>query len=127
EKENQVVQLIRSVTEEKDEYAFCGSSNNYNESLEMVLKTTPDVIFIDIDNTLDDLRGLLYEILQYSTHKPILIALSNTKEKAFFAYKNDFFDYILKPLTSLSLRMCLLKYQKAYPLLSPELICIKSN
>ncbi len=127
EKENQVVQLIRNVMDEKGENTFCGSSDDYNESLEMALKMTPDIIFMDIDNTLDDLKGFLHEVLQYSQHKPVLVALSQTKEKAFFAYKNDFFDYILKPLTSLSIRRCLLKYQKTYPPLSSELICIKSN
>src|SRR5690606_20375234 len=88
EKENQVVELIRNVIDEKGEYAFCGSSDDYNESLEMVLKMTPDIIFMDIDNTLDDLKGFLYEVLQYSEHQPVLVALSQTKEKAFFAYMN---------------------------------------
>jgi DNA-binding LytR/AlgR family response regulator len=101
-------------------------SENIDDALNNLLKITPDIIFINIDNEYEKLVSFLFEMDQYSFKKSVFIAISATKDKAYEAIKYDFFDYLLLPITELSLRKCIIKYQKKHLAKINKTICIKS-
>mgnify|MGYP003388062869 CR=1 FL=1 len=126
-KKAETINHIKTIIDSFNTIVFSGSSENQDEALNMVFKNSPDIVFLDIDDTIDNLSEFLLEINQHSKNSPVFIALSSSKEHAYEAYRYDFFDYLLKPLTELSLRRCVLKYTKKHLLKKCETICLKSN
>jgi len=127
EKNIKTIKHIRTILDSFNELVFAGTSNELEEALNLIFKNNPDIIFYDIDNTNSNLPEFLLDINRYNKNQPTFIALSSSKENAYNAYKYDFFDYLLKPLTELTLRRSILKYQKKHPLKTCETICLKSN
>lgn len=115
---------------EYSEYFCVGASSEFDLSLNLVLKESPDLIFIDIDqnsgNTIETPFSLVNELYQYLDYLPTLVAISSSTEKAYDVIKLGFYDYLLKPLIELHLRRCLLKLNKFFKQSLPEKICIKS-
>jgi len=127
EKDVKTIKHIRTILDSFNEVVFSGASNNQNEALNLIFKNNPDIIFLNIDNTINNLPEFLLDINQHNKNQPTFIALSSSTENAYSTYKYDFFDYLLKPLTELTLRRNILKYIKKYPLKKCETICLKSN
>lgn len=108
-----------------------GVSDNFETSFNLVLKTTPDIIVIDID-TLGQGRGenpfaLITELFQFLDYSPTFVALSSSTEKAYDVIKLGFFDYLLKPLKEVDIRKFVLRLRKELKNLIPLKICLKSN
>jgi DNA-binding LytR/AlgR family response regulator len=114
------------VIDEFIEMRYTGSSNQFDEPLNIVLKTSPDLIFINIDLSKIKPFKLIREIQQYAKNIPTFVVLSASKEKAYEVFKQDIFDYILTPANELSLRKCILKYKKKHPTDCSKVICLKS-
>lgn len=106
------------------------SVNNVDEDQEIalntILKTKPDIVFVNIESHKIDFLEFLFEISQFGFKMPNFIGLSSIKQKAFDAYKYDFADFLLKPLSEISVRKSILKYQKKHPIKHDEFICLKS-
>ena len=92
-----------------------------------ILKKDYQLIYFDIDSKSINIPEILLELNNICKKLPSFVAISNNKEKAFDAFRYDFSDFILKPLTELSLRKSLLKYQKKNPPTNLKTICLKSN
>jgi len=127
EKDVKAIKHIRTIIDSFNEVVFSGASREQDEALNLIFKNSPDIIFLDIDNTINNLPDFLLDINQNNKNHPAFIALSSSTENAFNAYKYDFFDYLLKPLTELSLRRSILRYKKKHPSKPYETICLKSN
>lgn len=127
EKNEETIEQLRGFIEENDTIIFSGKADDYENGLDFVLKIKPDIIFLDLDGTIEDVKGFLLEILQFSEKESVIIALSGSEEKAYFAYQHNFFDYLLKPVSSLSARKCLLKYTRQHVRPKTGMICLKSN
>jgi len=127
EKDVEITKNIRAIVNGFDDITFSGSADNGSEALTLIFKNNPDIIFLDIDNTINNLPEFLLDINQHSKNQSVFIALSSSKENAYNAYRYGFFDYLLKPLTELTLRRCVLRSIKKYPSQSCETICLKSN
>lgn len=127
EKDAKTNKYIRTTVDSLDDMTFCGSAKDLDKALNIIFKNSPDVIFLDIDNTIDNLPDFLLDINQYSKKEPAFIALSSSEKYAYNAYRYDFFDYLLKPLTELVLRRSILRYKKKHPSKPYETICLKSN
>ena len=110
-----------------EDIIFSGSANNENQGLSLIFKTNPDIIFLDIDNTIKNLSEFLLDVSQHLNNQPVFVALSSSKMNAYNAYRHDFFDYLLKPLTELSVYRSISKYRKKYPNDIYEMICLRSN
>jgi DNA-binding LytR/AlgR family response regulator len=116
------------VLEDYHEFNCIGVSSEYDHALNMILKETPDLVFIDIDNTFEKPFELVNELnLLFSDYFPVFIAISSSKDKAYEAIKNGFFDFILNPLSELEIRRSILKFQKRNPAIINKNICLKSN
>lgn len=126
DKDTNTAEIIRSVAENLCQTTNIRISQNQDDTLNLILKNTPDIIFFNMDSTEINLSEFLFEINQYCDNKPTFIALSNSKSKAYGAFKFDFFDFLLKPLTELSVRKSLLKYRRRLSLEPCETICLKS-
>ncbi len=126
EKEESVVQAIRSVLDDCSYFNFKGRSSDYEEAFNSILKELPSLVFLCIDNTIDQPFEFAKELQRYSEECITIIAISNTKNQAYNVIKNDFFDYLLKPMSELDLRKTISKL-KGEISSSPKLtVCLKS-
>jgi DNA-binding LytR/AlgR family response regulator len=127
EKDDRAMERIKTIVNSFDGMLFSGCSKNQDEALTLIFKNSPDIIFLNIDNTLNNLPEFLLDINKYSKNPHVYIALSSSEKHAYKAFKYDFFDYLLKPLTELAVRRSILKYIKKHPTKTCETICLKSN
>lgn len=118
---------IRAIADSFDDMQYSGTAKNQDEALQLIFKDAPDIIFLGIDNVIDDLPDFILDVNRHSLKDPAFIATSSFKKNAYKAYKYDFFDYLLKPITELNLRRSILKYKKKHPSTTYETICLKSN
>jgi len=95
--------------------------------LNLILKSDFNLVFFNIDSKKINIADLLLGIQNSLKSKLKFIALSSKKEKAYEAYKYDFYDFILKPLSELSIRKSLLKFKKKQNKKKSKTICLKSN
>jgi len=111
------------------DYVCVGTSGCYDKSLDLILENTPDVVFINIDNTGEDNClnpfHFINELYKYLKELPYFIALSSSKELAFTCIKNNFFDYLLKPINVFELRKIISRLSKENIAVSNKL-CLKS-
>jgi DNA-binding LytR/AlgR family response regulator len=126
---NKEAETVIRALEDFSEFNCLGISNEYEASLQLILKTLPDIIFFDIDHKgrVDETSSfdLVNELYQYLDYLPIMIALSTNTERAYDAFKKGFFDYLLQPLSELSLRRLFLRLKKNHKP-APARICLKS-
>ena len=120
------VKKIKTVLHDFPKVTCIGISENKDDALNLILKNTPDIIFINIDDTVDDYPRFLSEIRHYCKKDFAFVALSDSRDQAYDTYKYDFFDYLLKPIVELSLRKCILKFKKKHPKKICNKICLKS-
>ena len=95
--------------------------------MNLILKSDFNLVFFNIDSKKINIADLLLGIQNSLKSKLKFIALSSKKEKAYEAYKYDFYDFILKPLSELSIRKSLLKFKKKQNKKKSKTICLKSN
>ncbi|HEY9168486.1 MAG TPA: LytTR family DNA-binding domain-containing protein [Lutibacter sp.] len=127
-KEPNSIQCIKNVLKDYHELNCIGVSDEYDHALNFILKETPNLVFFDLDNTFEKPFELINELnLLFSDYFPVFIAISSSKEKAYEAIKNGFFDFILNPLSELEIRKSILKFQKRNPAIINKNICLKSN
>lgn len=113
EKDVETGKSIRTVIDKFDDLRFIGSAKDQNEAFHLIFKTGPDIVFLGLDDVIDNLSDFLLDIAKHSENDPVFIALSASKELAFEAYQFGFFDFLLKPLVELDIERCVLKYKKA--------------
>ena len=103
--------------------ATCPSQNLQD----CLLDAQPDFIFIDLDNSgIDNLFLNINEWIQYLNKRPTLIAISQKKKYAYLAIKNNFSDFLLKPISNFDLQKCLYKLNYN-PKKWSEKLCLTCN
>ncbi|QAA81501.1 response regulator transcription factor [Aequorivita sp. H23M31] len=122
-----IVETIKAIGNDFSDISLYASAENHESALNLVLKVAPDIVFINIQTIKISLCEFLFDISEYGLIKPHFIALSSTKENAFDAFAYGFADYLLKPLSELTLRKSFLKGQKSVVAKRNETICLKSN
>lgn len=127
EDDQSIIESIKAVGNDFFETTHYTSSEDYESALNLVLKVMPDIVFINIQTKKINLFEFLYEVTEYGLGKPFFVGLSLSKKKAFDAFSYGFSDYILKPLSELSIRKSFLKCQKNLISKRNETICLKSN
>jgi DNA-binding LytR/AlgR family response regulator len=127
ERESNSVHNIQNVLENYQDFNCIGISNQYNQSLDIILKDVPNLVFFNIDNTFENPYSLIQELNSFFNEDlPLFVAISSSKDKAFEVIKNGFFDFLLNPLTDLEIRKTILKFQKKNPVKTKKNICLKS-
>ena len=120
------IQSIKSVLEDYYEFNCIGVSCDYNGAMNTILKETPDLVFFNIDNTIDNPFKFAQELNLFNDDFPVFIAMSSSKDKIYEVIKNGFFDFLLNPLEELEIRKSVLRVLKKIPARSRKNICLKS-
>ena len=86
--------LKKLLAEHIDKVELIGEAQNGLECLEMIDRLKPDLVFLDIQ--MPGLNG--FEVLQQTTHSPVVIFCTAFDEFALQAFQTNSIDYIVKPV-----------------------------
>ena len=106
---------IKAVTAQFPQLSYIGVANNYNEGLELILETSPSIVFLEVQpNDLESRLSfaLVNELYRYLTVIPKIIITAKNTDLAYEAIKHDCLDYLLLPFRSFELRKTILRYEK---------------
>lgn len=118
---------LRTFLVEYGDFSCVGNLKTPSDGLNNILKYAPDVIFVNLNNKAAISFQMIVELHQYVTSVPIIIGIAKTKDFAYEALKNNFFDYWLQPYNEFDIRKSLLKLMKKLPKQkTPQTICLKS-
>lgn len=126
EKDEDTTNCIKRVLEDFHDFYCIGAFQNLNESMNIILKEMPDLVFFNIDLKQANPFSFIKDLGPYLNKNSEFIAISATKDNAYDAIKNGFFDYLLSPLTELETRKAVLKFKKKHPTEVNKKICLKS-
>lgn len=84
---------IRDILADSEEYTIVGEADNGRAAVELIDRTLPDIVLLDIK--MPGLSG--FQILQEATHKPSVIFITAYNEHAVRAFEVHAVDYVLKP------------------------------
>ena len=111
------VERIRTMANEFSELNFIASANNYTDGINLILKHTPDLVFLEIDPK-DKASGLsltlINGLLMYLKELPKIIVTTKSKDLAFDCIQYEVNDYFLKPLETIDLVKLIHKLNKLY-------------
>tara|TARA_R110002012_G_scaffold322096_1_gene555353 strand:+ start:40647 stop:41381 length:735 start_codon:yes stop_codon:yes gene_type:complete len=102
---------LRSQLVDFKEFRCSGVAADCFDGLNLILKQMPDVVFVDLTKNASSCFAMVVELHQYVKFMPVIIGISKTKNFAFDALKNGFFDYWLLPLNEFDIRKTSLKLQ----------------
>ena len=118
---------LQHYLEDYGEFVCSGEARNCSDGLNAILKYTPDVVFINLNDKAFEYFQMVTELYQYVKNIPILIGISRSKEYAYNAIKNNFFDYWLMPYNEFDIRKTLLRLKKQLPKEDvSHTLCLKS-
>ncbi|MCG2461078.1 LytTR family DNA-binding domain-containing protein [Flavobacteriaceae bacterium F89] len=113
--------------EEYGEFYCAGVVNDTMDGINAILKFSPDVVFVNLNDNAGKYFQMVAELYQYIQDIPILIGISKSKQFAYEAIKNNFFDYWLLPFNEFDMRKTLLKLMKKLPNENAsQTLCLKS-
>ncbi|WP_281309419.1 LytR/AlgR family response regulator transcription factor [Flavobacterium flavigenum] len=111
------VERIRTLANEFSELNFISSADNYTDGINLILKHTPDLVFLEIDPK-DKASGLslslINGLLMYLKELPKIIVTTKSKDLAFDCIQYEVNDYFLKPIEAIDLVKLIHKLNKLY-------------
>lgn len=123
--DSDLIGMLLELPRQFDDFVCIGYTGNEERAYEYILNLQPQIVFLDLDNkNLTDPFAFVNQLFQYLDVLPRIVAISESKENAYKAIKNNFFDYLLKPSLKLELRKCLMSFKKKHN--SPGQLCLKS-
>jgi len=118
---------LKAYLAEYGEFNCCALAHNSIEGLNSILKFSPDIVFINLNENASSYFQMTMELHQYGTCIPVFIGISNSKNYAYQAIKNNFFDYWLLPYNEFDIRKSILRLKKTMPLEDvSNTLCLKS-
>ncbi|MEH6762827.1 MAG: LytTR family DNA-binding domain-containing protein [Maribacter arcticus] len=131
ERDKTTVDNLVSILNEYSGFKKIGVVPDYSDGMNIILKSTPSIIFINIDgwgdNFWSDIFDYCRELDIHLLERPMYIALSKNENKAFKAIKNKFFDYLIKPGTELEIRKLINYLTKNIQVFFKGTLCLKSH
>jgi len=128
ESEKSIIKNLHNCFKKFPEYTCVGASNCYNESLDLILEHAPSIVFVNVDglqNNDSTAFNFINGLYHYMEKLPFIIALSNSTELAYTSLKNNFFDYLLKPINEFELRKSISRLNKI-SVNKLDKLCLKS-
>lgn len=102
-------------------------AENSIDGLNAILKYTPDIVFVNLNEHASSYFQMCIELHQFTSDHPIFIGISKTKNHAYQAIQNNFFDYWLSPYNEFDVRKSILRLTKTIPEdISAQTLCLKS-
>ena len=118
---------IQVFLEEYADFVFAESASDAINGLHVILKYSPDVILINLNEDGMSYFQMVTELHQYMDTLPIIIGYSTSKKYAYNAIKSGFFDYWILPHNEFDVRKSIFRLRRQYPKdAKPATICLKS-
>ena len=118
---------LQTYLDEYGDFLYLGQANNSADGLNSILKHLPDVVFIHLNDKALEYFQMIRELYQYVKEIPVLIGFSRSKEHAYEAIKNNFFDYWLLPYSEFDIRKTILRLSRQIPKeKESHTLCLKS-
>ncbi|MGB5273479.1 MAG: LytTR family DNA-binding domain-containing protein, partial [Flavobacteriaceae bacterium] len=118
---------LRHFLEDYGDFECVQHSRDSDEGLNAILKYSPDLVFINLNEQAYEYFHMVSDLHQYVKDIPLIIGISQSKEYAYRAIKSNFFDYWLLPYNEFDIRKSLLKLKKLAPKeVEPHTICLQS-
>ena len=118
---------LQHYLEEYGDFRCAALAKDSTEGINSILKFTPDVVFINLNENATEYFQMVMELHQYISNIPVIIGISKSKNYAYDAIKNGFFDYWLMPYNEFDIRKSLLRLKKQVPAKAePDTLCLKS-
>lgn len=110
------------------EFSCVSISDEFDDSLDNLLRKNPSLVFIDLDRKgkIKDPFCFVNELNNYLEELPTFMGISKSKNIAYDALKNNFFDLLLTPLSEFEVRKSLMRYRKRIKEKNSEKLCLKS-
>ncbi len=124
EKELAAIKSLEGFFKDNHDYRCVGISSGYDESMDILLKEQPNLVFINLDGRYNAF-DFVNDLYKYIKTIPKVVGLSANTEYAYLSIKNNFFDYLLKPLNHYELRKSISRLSIHENSLSDKL-CLKS-
>ncbi|GGD37543.1 LytR/AlgR family response regulator transcription factor [Muriicola marianensis] len=118
---------LQHFLEDHGDFICVARALDSREGINGILKHLPDLVFINLEDAAMDYFLMVSELHQYMNELPLIIGVAKSKEYAYHAIKNGFYDYWLLPYNELDIRKTLLRLKKQHPKeVSSHTICLKS-
>lgn len=118
---------LQHLMEDFEKFYCAGVASDTTDGINSILKFSPDVVFINLNDKAGKYFQMVAELYQYIQDIPIIIGISKSKQFAYEAIKNNFFDYWLLPFNEFDMRKTLLKLKKVMPNENTsQTLCLKS-
>jgi DNA-binding LytR/AlgR family response regulator len=102
-------------------------AENSSEGLNAILKYSPDIVFFNLNEHASSYFQMTIELHQFTSKLPIFIGIAKTKNHAYEAIKNNFFDYWLSPYNEFEVRKSMMRLKSSMPAEAPsQTLCLKS-
>tara|TARA_B100001146_G_C16197433_1_gene442429 strand:+ start:2057 stop:2788 length:732 start_codon:yes stop_codon:yes gene_type:complete len=118
---------LQHYLEEYGDFTCTSIAKDSNEGINFILKYSPHIVFINLNEKAHEYFQMVMELHQYITKLPIIIGIAKGKQHAYDAIKNGFFDYWLMPYNEFDIRKSLLRLKKQMPVeAEPQTLCLSS-
>ncbi len=118
---------LQHYLEDYGDFVCIAEAKNAEDGLNCILKHSPDIVFVNLNDKAYQYFVMVKELYQYVKEIPVIIGISKSKEHAYEAIKNDFFDYWLLPYNEFDIRKTILRLKKQMPKdAGSHTLCLKS-
>lgn len=117
---------LQHYLEDYGDFVCAGLATNSSDGLNAILKHLPDIVFVNLNDRAYEYFHMIKELHQYMKEIPVVIGLSKSKDYAYEAIKNNFFDYWLLPFNEFDIRKTILRLKKQLPKEMSHTLCLKS-
>lgn len=118
---------LQHYLEEYDDFTCTGLAKNSIDGLNNILRKMPDIVFIHLNDKADEYFHMIMEMHQYVKEIPVFIGFATSKQYAYQALKNHFFDYWLLPYNEFDIRKTLLRLKIKMPKeVQPQTLLLQS-
>lgn len=102
-----------------EQLQFVGNAYTYDEGLDLILETAPDLVFLEIEpsNPKSALSlHLINEVARYFPQMPRFIVTAKTMDLALKALQHGVHDFLVTPFRTLDLRKAVLRLPPSVPM-----------
>ncbi len=118
---------LQHYLEDYGDFMCVGHASNNGDGLNAILKHLPDIVFVNLNDAAYEYFQMITELHQYVKDIPLIIGISKSKQYAYEALKNNFFDYWLMPYSEFDIRKTILRLRKKMPKeATAQTLCLKS-
>lgn len=109
------VQDTKAVANGFPNLQYLGSASNYDDALDLILQTQPELVFLEAspENAVSGISlSIADALLRYLHKQPKFVVVSKDGAQALSAIRHEALDYCVKPMRAADLRRTIMRYEK---------------